>query len=156
MDTLFSRHRALALLAAAILSQVLLLAYQIKRNNDVRLIRVWAAASVTPFERSATWMLSKVHGVWTGYVWLRGTHAEDARLRSEVDTLRLRNQQLESEVAEVQRAGILLNFREAHAQTPMIAAEVIGASADTSSRTLTLNRGDHDHIRRNMAVITPD
>jgi len=156
MDTLFSRHRALALLAAAILSQVLLLAFQIKREHDVRLIRVWSAAAVTPFERGATSALSRIDGAWSGYVWLRGTRAENARLRDEVDALRLRNQELEGESAEAQRAGLLLNFRDAHTETPMVAALVIGASADTSSRTLTLNRGDRDHIRRNMAVITPD
>ena len=38
----------------------------------------------------------------------------------------------------------------------MLAAQVIGASADPASHTLFLNRGDRDHVRRNQAVITPD
>jgi rod shape-determining protein MreC len=38
----------------------------------------------------------------------------------------------------------------------MLAAQVIGASADPTSHTLFINRGERDHLRRNMGVITPD
>jgi rod shape-determining protein MreC len=38
----------------------------------------------------------------------------------------------------------------------MLAARVIGTSADTASQTIYLDRGERDGIRRNMGVITPD
>ena len=38
----------------------------------------------------------------------------------------------------------------------MVGARVIGASAGTASRTVEIDRGDHDGIRRDMPVITPD
>jgi len=155
-DLSLSRHRPLALLAAALAVQVLLLAFQIKREHDVRLIRYWAAAVVTPFERFGTWSLSKVGGVWSGYVGLRGAKAENARLRAQIADLQLRNRELESQAAEGQRLAALLNFRDAHSEAPMLAAQVIGASADPASHTLFLNRGERDRIRRNMAVITPE
>jgi len=156
VDTVISRHRPLAVLAAAVLAQVLLLAFQIKRDHDVRLIRYWAAEVVTPFERVGTWCLSKVGGVWTGYVALRGAHAENARLHAELARLQLRNRELESQALEAQRLGVLLNFHDAHTEAPMLAAQVIGASADPASHTLVLNRGERDRIRRNMGVITPE
>jgi rod shape-determining protein MreC len=156
VDTVISRHRPLAVLAAVVLGQVLLLAFQIKRDNDVRLIRYWAAAVVTPFERFGTWSLAKVGGVWTGYIALHGAHAENIRLRAEVAQLQLRNRQLESRALEFERLNVLLNFRDAHTEASMLAAQVIGASADPASHTLVLNRGERDHIRRNMGVITPD
>jgi rod shape-determining protein MreC len=150
------RQRPLALLAALVLAQVLLLAFQIKRDHDVRLIRYWTAAAVMPFERSGTWGFSKSGGIWSEYIGLRGTRAENARLRAELDQLRLRNRELEGQAGEAQRLGLLLNFHEAHPETQMLAAQVIGASADPASHTLFLNRGDRDHVRRNQAVITPD
>ena len=156
IEFLFSRHRPLALLAAAVLAQVLLLAFQIKREHDVRLIRYWTAAVVMPVERAGTWTLSKVGGMWTGYIGLRGTRAENARLHGEVDQLRLRNRELEGQAAEAQRLSVLLNFRDAHPEAQMLAAQVIGASADPASHTLFINRGERDHVRRNLAVITPD
>ena len=64
------RHRPLRLLAGVVLAQVLLLAFQIKRETGehrVRLIRYWAAEMLTPLERAGTWTFSKVGGVWRGY-----------------------------------------------------------------------------------------
>lgn len=156
MLDILSRHRTLSLLAGVVFAQILLLAFQIKREHDVRLIRYWAAELVTPAERAATWSLSKGGGVWNGYIALHRTRAENERLRNELDQLRLRNRELETQAGEARRLGALMGFREAHAEAPMLAAQVIGASADPSSHTLFINRGERDHVRRNMAVITPD
>ncbi len=138
------------------LGQVLLLAFQIKRDHDVRLIRYWAALLVMPFERGGTDAVRNTGGIWSNYVSLRGAHAENARLRAEIDQLRLQNRQLAAQAGEAQRLSALLSFRDAHPETQMLAAQVIGASADPASHTLFLNRGEHDRVRRNMAVITPD
>jgi len=70
--------------------------------------------------------------------------------------LKLTIAQLESKAAEADRLAILLNFRQSHEKVPMVMARVIGASAGTVSRTVEIDRGERDGIRRNMAVITPD
>ncbi len=155
IDTAF-RQRPVFLLAAVVLAQVLLLAFQIKRDHDVRLIRYWAQAIVMPFERGGTDAVKNTGGIWSNYISLHGARAENTRLRAELDQLRLQNRELAAQAGEAQRLSAILNFREAHPETQMLAAEVIGASADPASHTLFLNRGDHDHVRRNMAVITPD
>lgn len=156
MPDILSRHRPLALLAGVVLAQVMLLAFQIKREHDVRLVRYWAVQLLTPAERAGTWSFSRVSGFWSGYIGLRATRAENERLKTEVEQLRMRNRELESRAAEGQRLALLINFREAHPEAPMIAAQVIGASADPTSHILFINRGEHDRIRRNLAVITPD
>ena len=157
IDTVFSRHRPLALLASVIVAQILLLAFQIKRDHDVRLIRYWSAAVVMPFERGGTWMpFLRVGGIWEGYIALHGAHTENARLRDELNQLQMRNRELENEAGEAHRLSALLNFHDAHPEAQMLAAQVIGASADPASHTLFINRGERDHVRRDMAVITPD
>jgi rod shape-determining protein MreC len=156
MLNVYSRHRSFALLIAVVFAQVLLLAFQIKRDRDVPLIRYWAADLVTPVGRVGTWTSSKIRGVWTGYIGLHGAHVENARLQGELDRLRLQNYELETEAAEARRLQQLLDFRQAHTEAPMLAAQVIGASADPTSHTLFINRGFGDHIRRDMAVITPE
>lgn len=149
-------RRPLALLAALLVAQVLLLAFQIKRNSDVRLIRYWASEIITPGERAASWTFSGIGGIWDGYIALRGAHAENLRLRQEVGRLELRNQELESRAAEAQRLSLLLDFREVHREAPMLAAQVIGGSADLSSHTVFINKGERSGIRRDQAVITPN
>ena len=46
-----SRHKSLVLLLGVVMLQVLLLAVQIKRDAQGRLIRVWTVGAVSPFER---------------------------------------------------------------------------------------------------------
>ena len=51
MDLILNRYRNLTVLLVAILVQLVLLAYQVKSNQEVRLIRVWAVTAVTPLAR---------------------------------------------------------------------------------------------------------
>jgi hypothetical protein len=71
-----SRHRSLTLLAAVIVVQVLLLAVQIKRERQVRLIRVWAVELVSPLQRIGSWTINGASHSWGGYVGLRSAQKE--------------------------------------------------------------------------------
>jgi rod shape-determining protein MreC len=156
MVGIFSRHRSLALLASVVLAQLLLLAFQIKRDHDVRLIRYWAVGIMSPVERGGTWGFSGIRRIWTGYIDLHNARTENERLRAQLGELQLRNRELESQANEAKRLSAMLNFRDTHPEVPILAAQVIGASADSSSHTLFINRGTRDRIRNNMAVVTPD
>jgi rod shape-determining protein MreC len=154
IDTVF--RRPIFLLAIVVMAQVMLLAYQIKGDHDVRLLRYWAVALVTPIERVGSWSLSKMGGAWSGYVGLHNARSENNNMRSELDQLRIRNAELESRAAEAQRLEAVLNFRNAHPEAQLLAAQVIGSSADPASHTLFINRGEHDHLKLNMGVITSE
>jgi rod shape-determining protein MreC len=151
-----SKHKSLTLLAGVLIAQLLLLAVQVKRDSRGRLIRVWAISAAYPFERSGAWGFGKVRGVWTHYFALRDTVRENEALRIENDALKLTISQLQSRAAEADRLAALLNFKQTHEKVPMVAARVIAASAGTASRTVEIDRGERDGIKRNMAVITPD
>jgi len=151
-----SKHKSLTLLMGVLLAQVLLLAVQIKRDSRGRLIRVWAISAVYPFERTGAWGFGKVRGVWTHYFALRATARDNEALRIENDALKLRITQLQSRAAEADRLAVLLDFKQSHKEVPMLGARVIAASAGTASRTIEIDRGERDGVRRNMAVITPD
>ncbi|HEY1471689.1 MAG TPA: rod shape-determining protein MreC [Candidatus Acidoferrum sp.] len=151
-----SRHKSLSLLAVVLLAQLLLLAVQIKRDSHGRLIRVWAITAVSPFERSGAWGFDRVRGVWRHYFALQATSRENEALRVENDALKLAIGQLQGKAAEADRLAELLNFRNSHKDVPMVGARVIAASAGTASRTVEIDRGERDGIRRDMPVITPD
>lgn len=151
-----SRHRSLVLLGAVVLAQVLLLAVQIKRENEVRLIRVWAVGLVTPVQRAGAAVIDSLGGAWNSYVGLRHTREENQQLRAENDSLRQRVTHLEGRAAEADRLAGLLNFRETYAGAPMLPARVIGASAVGTSKTVYVDRGEADKVARDMGVITPE
>jgi rod shape-determining protein MreC len=156
MATFPSRHRSLVLLTGVILAQVVLLAVQIKKDSQGRMIRVWAVGAVSPFERGGSWGVGRVQDTWRHYFALQNTSRENERLRHENDELKLQLSQLQGKAAESERLAALLHFREAHHSNPMIGARVIGVSVGTASRTVDIDRGSRDGVRRNMPVITPD
>jgi rod shape-determining protein MreC len=156
MAVLPSRHRSLILLAAVVAAQVLALAVQIKREHQGRLIRVWSVTLISPFERAGVWSIDAVRGAWNRYIGLRHTREENQRLHADLERLKLRNIELESKAAEAGRLEALAGFRQLHRDVPMVAARVIGSSADSASKTIYIDRGERDGVRRNMAVITAD
>ena len=151
-----SRHKSLVLLAGVIVLQVLLLAVQIKRDSQGRLIRVWTVGAVSPFERAGSYGFGWFRDIWRHYFALRNTTKDNEQLRRENDELKLQIAQLQGKAAEADRLAELLNFRKSHTDVPMVGARVIGASAGSASLTIQLDRGERDGIRKNMGVITPD
>ncbi len=151
-----SRHKSLTLLAAVVVAQVFLLAAQIKRERQVRLIRVWAVELISPVQRVSSWTIYNLEHGWGNYISLRNTRQDNEALRSELDRLKVRNAELEGAAREADRLAAMLNFRQAHADVPMAAARVIGGSPDSGSQVVNIDRGSRDGIRRDMGVITPD
>src|SRR5688500_12169353 len=104
MEALLSRYRNLSVLLLVIVAQLVLLAYQVKSNQDVRLIRVWAVTAVTPFSRLLEGLRSNVFGVFKSYIFLRNVHRENRALETELGRLKLENQFLKNELETADRA----------------------------------------------------
>lgn len=151
-----SRHRSLFLLFGVVLLQVLLLAVQIKRDSQGRLIRVWTVSAVSPFQRSGAWGVGKVRDTWRHYFALSDTARQNEQLTRENGALKLEVMQLQGKSAEADRLAALLNFKQKQNKVPMIVARVIGSSADPNSSVIYIDQGQRDGIRRNMGVITPE
>src|ERR1700688_4000691 len=100
-----SRHRSLVLLAGVVVLQVLLLAVQIRRDSQGRLIRVWTVGAISPFERAGSYGVGSVRGTWRHYFALQNTSRDNEDLRRENDQLKLQLNQLQSKAAEADRLG---------------------------------------------------
>lgn len=156
MRTFVERHRHLSLLVAALLAQLFFLAYQIKGENDVRLIRRWAVAVITPVERLVRDSVETVRWLVDDYVALYGAQQENHRLKTELDQTRLRLHELEARAAESQRLAGLLEMKQSYERAPLLAARVIGTSPAATTRTVLIDRGSEDGIKVNMVVLTPE
>ena len=151
-----SRHKSLVLLLGVVMLQVLLLAVQIKRDAQGRLIRVWTVGAVSPFERVGAYGVGHVRDTWRHYFALRNTSKENEQLKRENDALKLELARVQGKAAEADRLAALLSFKQAHQDVPMLAARVIGTAADTGTQSIYVDRGERDGVKKNMGVITPD
>jgi len=130
---------------------------QVKRptqEGDIRLIRVWAIAAVTPFEKAVVHTQNFIHDKWTGYVWLRGVRGENAGLRDQIERMKLDQARLTEDANMARRLQVLLAFKEQYIENTL-PAQVIGTSGNDQSRLLYIDKGSDDGIKTDMAVITP-
>jgi hypothetical protein len=52
MESFLNRYRSITILLLVILAQLVLVAVQVKNDQDVRIIRVWTVTAVTPVART--------------------------------------------------------------------------------------------------------
>jgi rod shape-determining protein MreC len=155
MEFFLSRYRNLSVLVAAILAQLVLLAYQVKTNGDVRLIRVWAVGAVTPLARTIESGRSGVSHFFSDYFVLIGVREENKRMKAELDRIKMDNQYLRAELSTADRAQSLAIFQK-HSPSKTVAAHIIGNTTGSGAKVVIIDRGSNSGIEPGMAVITPD
>ncbi len=155
MDALLSRFRNLMVLAAVIALQLLLLAYQVKSGQDIRLIRVWAVSGITPAARVIETVRSGTTGFFSDYFFLLDVRDENRKLKAEVGRIKLENQFLKTELSTADRARALAAFQR-RSPSRTIAARIIGNGTGANSKVVFIDRGSGSGVEKGMAVITPD
>jgi rod shape-determining protein MreC len=161
MESVLGRYRNLIILVGVLFLQVLGLAMQVKRNNnnndaqDTRLIRIWAAGAISPFERGLVWIQNGTGSHWHNYYYLRGVRAANRQLKAQIEQMRLEQVRLSEDAAQARRLQTLLAFKEQFI-SKTVAAQVIGTSGSDLSRIVYIDKGENAGIKRDMAVITSD
>ena len=155
MDFFLSRYRNISVLLLVIVAQLLLIAYQVKSNKDVPLMRVWAVTVVTPVEQALEVVRAHTWGFVEDYFVLLGVKGENDRLKRENGQLKLDNQYLKTELNTADRAQALSVF-QAHSQSKTVAARIIGNGTGANSKVVFVDRGSASGVESGMAVVTPD
>jgi len=154
MQAFVASHRPSFILVAVLLAQLLLLSFQITRNHNVRLIKIWAVAVFDPFERSLKGVTDATTWAWRTYGGLWRAQQENQDLRRELTTTRSQLQQVAEYAEESQRLRRLLDFK-AHAPFQTVAAEIIAFSPGASSNAILIDKGVDYDLTPDLAVITP-
>jgi rod shape-determining protein MreC len=155
MEFFLNRYRNLSILVAAILAQLVLLAYQVKTNNDVRLLRVWSVGAVTPLARVIESGRSGTSHFFSDYFVLLDVREENKRIKAELERIKMDNQYLRAELSTADRAQSLAIFQK-QSPSKTVAAHIIGNTPETGAKALIIDRGSNSGIEPGMAVITPD
>jgi rod shape-determining protein MreC len=155
MESFLNRYRNITVLLLVIFAQLILLAVQVKNDQDVRVIRVWTVTAITPVARVIEAVRGGTVGFVQNYFTLHNADAENRKLRDEVGRLKIENIFLKDQLNLADRAKALQLFQ---AKTPskMVAATVIGTGAGAGSKIVLVDTGSSAGVERGMAVVTPD
>jgi rod shape-determining protein MreC len=155
MESFLNRYRSITVLLLVILAQLVLVAVQVKNDQDMRMIRVWTVTAVTPVARIVEAVRGGSSGLIRNYVLLYDAHEENRRLQAELGRLKMENIDLKNQVGLADRAKALAVF-QSHTPSRTVAATVIGTGAGTNSKMVLVDRGSVSGVERGMAVVTPD
>ncbi|HEV2645938.1 MAG TPA: rod shape-determining protein MreC [Acidobacteriaceae bacterium] len=158
-----TRFKNAMFLIVVLLAQAIALAMQVRTPADaskpdgpsVRLIRMWATATVTPFERLAHAVGWGIHNGWSNYLDLRHVRQQNKDLQQQLTRMRIDQAAIAEDALEGRRLQAMLAFKEKYVGTT-VAAQVIGDSGSDQTHVLTIDKGSRDGLRPDMAVITQD
>jgi rod shape-determining protein MreC len=155
LPAIVARHMSFFVLLGVLFGQLLLLSIQVTRNQNVRLINVWAAEMFAPFERAFHGAIGSTAEAWVSIHELWASGEANKNLGTELVLARAQIQQLSEKAAAVGRLKALLQFKE---QSPYqtIAAQVIASSPQEGSTTIIIDRGRDAGVEPDMPVITPE
>jgi len=166
MDSFFVRFKNPLVLIAIMVVQVVALALQVPHasgdlpgshadGRKISLLRFWATALVTPFERGTHGSSLSVRHLWSNYIDLRHTREQNLQLQQEIVRLHLEQEAFAEDAAQGRRLQALLGFQQQYIAAT-VAAQVIGTSGTDRSSMIYIDKGYKDGLKSDQAVMTPD
>ena len=152
MAILDIRRRSGYLFLAVMLGHVILISAQVNSRSGVPVLEAVTFGLFAEVQRGSSSGVSGVRRAWSRYVWLRGVEAENADLRRQLDGVEVQYQERRALADRARNLEELLGLRD-RSNLQTVAAEVIAASASPDFRTLTIDKGNGEGLKRDMAVI---
>ena len=149
------RHREGLLLLILVISSILGISRQVHDPTGMSYFRRSVITVASPFQNGFSAVIGGVRGIWGNYLFFFGTRAENTKLREEASQLKSEVQKLREELYRVGRLEEFSAYRFETGFTGM-AAQVIGESPDSWTRTIVVNRGMEEGVKRSLPVVTPD
>jgi rod shape-determining protein MreC len=156
MPVLASKKPVWITLISALLVHTVLISLQTSQRMDTGFVRVWLLDSLAPMEKLVDMTLGGTGNIWSRYIALIGVHDENAKLRGDVDQLRMELARSREDVLEAQRLRRLLEVKETATYGKTVVARVIGRAPSPTHQTLTIDKGLSHGVQGDSAVFTPD
>ena len=154
MAVLEFRQRTGWLFMAVVVGHIVLISAQVTTQRGVPVLEEVTFGTFAEVQRAVTSAVAGVQEGWENYFALQQIRHNNEALRQELAQLRIA---LEQERALAQQSRTLQELLELRNATGLetTAAAVIGSGPDAFFRTITIDKGTRDGLRRDMAVIAP-
>jgi len=144
-----------AFIVLLLLVALILMSLRVKQRRGIAFIDALLIEFCSPFQRASTFVIQTVQGTFQQYLFLIHLQKENMMLKKRVAELQKETHQMEEVAFANDRLRRLLQFRE-KIFTSMIAAEVIGQDPSSWFKSVTINKGEMEGVRRGMAVISTE
>lgn len=147
------RNRSVAIISLVAVLLVVLLAYSARYPYQSSFFRKLVLEMSAPLDHFFRMPIHAVHQVWQRYIFLIGLGEENRLLKKENDRLNNQLVQYREAYNESQRLQKLLGIQTGLAYKS-VPARVIGSDTKSVLKTILINRGTADGIKKDFPVMT--
>ena len=150
----FRRYHLFILIILLLLLALVLMSLRAKEKKGVEFFDALLMEICSPLQKASTLAIKTVQGTFQRYVFLVNLEKENRMLKQKIHELQTENHRMEEIRLANERLKQLLQFRGENSLS-MIGAEVIGQDPSSWFKSVTVDKGERDGVKKGMAVISP-
>ncbi len=150
----FRRYHLFIFIILLLLLAFILMSLRAKERKGVEFFDAFLMEVCSPVQKVSALVIKTVQGTFQRYVFLVGLEKENRMLTQRVNDLQAENHRMEEIRLANERLKQLLQFRQKNSLS-MIGAEVIGQDPSSWFKSVTVDKGERDGVKKGMAVISP-
>jgi len=151
---LFREYSLLISIILLLLFALVLMSLRAKQRKGVEYVDALLMEFCSPFQKASHLVIKTVQGTFQQYVFLGDLQKENRALKKRIAELQEENHRIREIELANERLRKLLSFREKNSPT-MVGAEVIGRDPSSWFKSITIDKGQRDGVKKGMAVISP-
>ena len=148
------KHRPTFLVVCLLLLAFLLLLNNLHRPSKFSLFEQELFSVVSQTQKTVNSIFLLPIHIWNRYLNLLAAEEQNRLLRKEVKMLQQENSSLRESALANQRLRKLLGFKKRY-PLKLVAAEVVGVDSSLYFKTIVIDKGKKDGVKKDMAVISP-
>ncbi len=151
---LFRKFSLPIFIVLLLLFALVLMSLRAKQRKGVELFDALLMEISFPFQKAATLVIKTVQGTFQHYIFLVNLERENRVLKEKIAQLQEENHKTNEIKLANERLRQLLQFRERNSPS-MIGAEVIGRDPSFWFKSVMIDKGERDGVKKGMAVVSP-
>ena len=151
---LLRRYSLPIFIVLLLLFALVLMSMRAKQRKGVELFDALLMEISFPLQKAATFVIQTVQGTFQHYVFLVNLERENRMLKEKIAQLQEENHKTNEIRLANERLRQLLQFREKNSPS-MVGAEVIGRDPSFWFKSVMIDKGERDGVKKGMAVISP-
>ncbi len=155
MPLFLKERKNLTVLIALISFHLLLISMQVPQGQETNFLETAVFSVFSPLQHGIIGFFRSIGKVWRNYCYLRNVQNQNSRMREEIFYLRQENNILRNVLrgfrSEKEIQDTLLKVHE-----NILPAQVIGLDTSNFYKSVVINRGSLDGLRKDMVVLDRD
>lgn len=155
MRHFLKRHQTVILAVLLLLAMLLVYSFNLRQKSPTTMLERVVLALTEPLQNAITLSGRSVGELWSRYVWLIDTQAQNDALTQENRELRANLEKVTETRLENQRLRKLLDFVETDPRS-VLPAMVVAEDASSWARTIVIDKGQLQGVREGLPVVVAE